>query len=416
MSKKLLFFLGLAFIPVVLLGYFFPERALDSGRGIFPTIEDANVVVFVQDICPHCDDFKEFAEKNGWNVQYYDVTSTNGQKQFIKLQERAPSLSQGVPTVVIDGKVTQGYEKDETTGQYLLKQLSDCQIRSNAPCQPFEEFLATDVHVTVKSAAEGTCTEDCEVDFDQFVFDLPIVGEVDLLLLSLPALSILLGFLDGFNPCAMWVLITLLTLLINTRDMKKVWVIGGTFLFVSGAVYYVFIAAWLNAFLVIGYNMWLQKIIGLVAIGGGGFYLYEAIGKDPNACHVTNVKSKKRTIEQMQAIMRISVWPAMILGVAILAISVNMIELVCTAGLPAIFTQILAFNDVSTLARYGYMGLFILMYMIDDLVIFAIAVYTLHATGLTKKYARFTLVFGGFLMYALGLLLIFAPESLVFQA
>jgi hypothetical protein len=92
-----------------------------------------------------------------------------------------------------------------------------------------------------------------------------------------------------------------------------------------------------------------------------------------------------------------------------------MIELVCTAGLPAIFTQILAFNDVSTIARYWYIFLYILLYMIDDTIIFAIAVYTLHATGLTNKYRRFTFVFGGFLMYALGMLLIFAPEMLTFS-
>jgi len=105
----------------------------------------------------------------------------------------------------------------------------------------------------------------------------------------------------------------------------------------------------------------------------------------------------------------------MILGVAVLAVSVNMIELVCTAGLPAVFTQILAFNNITDAARYGYIGLFILMYMIDDLVIFGIAVYTLHATGITTKYRRFTLIFGGLLMYGLGMLLIFAPELLTFN-
>ena len=89
-----------------------------------------------------------------------------------------------------------------------------------------------------------------------------------------------------------------------------------------------------------------------------------------------------------------------------------MIELVCTAGLPAIFTQILAFNDVTNAARYGYIGLYIMMYMIDDIVIFSIAVMTLHASGLTTKYRSLTLIFGGVLMYTLGLLLIFAPEVL----
>jgi hypothetical protein len=197
--------------------------------------------------------------------------------------------------------------------------------------------------------------------------------------------------------------------------MKKIWTIGGIFLFVSGAVYYFFIAAWLNAFMLVGFNVWVQKIIGLVAIGGGGFYLYEAIGKDPNECKVGNLSSKQKTIQKMKNVINRTYWPAMIVGVAILAFSVNLIELVCTAGLPAVFTQILAFNDVGNLARYGYMLLFIIMYMIDDLVIFTIAVYTLHATGLTKKYARFTLIFGGVLMYGLGMLMLFAPELLTFS-
>ena len=143
--------------------------------------------------------------------------------------------------------------------------------------------------------------------------------------------------------------------------------------------------------------------------------MYEAIGKDPNECKVGNLSSKQKTIQKMKNVINRTYWPAMIVGVAILAFSVNLIELVCTAGLPAVFTQILAFNDVGNLARYGYMLLFIIMYMIDDLVIFTIAVYTLHATGLTKKYARFTLIFGGVLMYGLGMLMLFAPELLTFS-
>lgn len=413
-NRRLIGFLVLAFVPAVILGMLFPSRALNGapGSGEVHSTPGAPMVVFVSDSCPHCADLKAFAAQKEWEVEYLGITRPESQTLFKKLQEKAPDLQQGVPTIYLNGRIIQGYKTDETTGQILDFFYEDCQ-RSNAGCMPLDEFLNTDWHVNIETA-EGICTEGCEVDLDKYVFNLPLFGEVDLLLLSLPALSILLGFLDGFNPCAMWVLVTLLTLLINTRDMRRVWAIGGTFLFVSAAVYYLFIATWLNVFLLIGYNLWVQKIIGLVAIGGGGFYLYEALGKDPNACKVTNPNEKRRTIDRMKSVIQISVWPLMILGVAILAVSVNMIELVCTAGLPAVFTQILAFNQVSTLARYLYMGLYILLYMIDDLVIFAIAVYTLHATGLTKRYARFTLVFGGVLMYALGMLMIFTPEWLTF--
>ena len=416
--KRLSFFFGLAMIPVIVLAVLYPDRFM-HGPSIgaeekYPANPGADIVVFVRDGCPHCADFHEFANEQGWIVDYHEVTEIDSQKMFQDVQAHTPNLNQGVPTIILNGRVMQGYDTHETSGEKIMKRYDTCKESADG-CLSYDDFIASNAIVELESAAEGTCTEDCDADLDKYVFDLWIIGEVDLTLLSLPMLSILLGFLDGFNPCAMWVLITLLTLLINTHDMKKVWIIGSTFLFVSGAVYYLFIAAWLNVFLLIGFNAVVQKIIGLVAILGGGFYLYEAFGKDPNQCKVTNLERRQKTIAKMKKIMEISAWPAMIVGVSILAVSVNMIELVCTAGLPAIFTQILAFNNVTNAARYGYIGLFILMYMIDDFIIFGIAIYTLHATGLTTKYRRFTLIFGGLLMYFLGLLLIFAPEVLTFS-
>lgn len=407
-------FLVAALIPVAILTYLHPEKAFEKPEVSehYVSVQGADTVAFVRDGCPHCAAFEEYAKEHGIDVQYHEVTQIDSQKLFSELQDRAPTLNQGVPTIVINGTVSQGYDTDEH-GQAIEARLASCQGTEEG-CLPFSEFLESDAKVEVQAAGE-TCTEDCEADLDKYTLDLWFIGKTDLTLLSLPALSILLGFLDGFNPCAMWVLITLLTLLINTHDMKKVWIVGGTFLFISGAVYYLFIAAWLNVFLIIGYNFWVQKVIGIVAIGGGGFYLYEAFGKDPNQCKVTNLSRRQKTIAKMKSVMQITQWPALILGVSVLAVSVNMIELVCTAGLPAVFTQILAFNDITDAARYGYIGLFIMMYMIDDLIIFAIAIKTLHATGLTTKYRRFTLMVGGVLMYSLGLMLIFAPELLTFH-
>jgi len=403
-----------AIAPLVILSLMFPDRILKNRvpSETYHSVQGADIVAFVRDGCPHCAAFEAFAAEKEWDVQYHEITEIDSSSLFKKVQDRAVVLNQGVPTIIINNQIVQGYEDDELTGTKLENMVNKCR-GSPEGCASFDDFVASDKKVEVQNAG-STCVEDCEADLSKYIFNFPVIGEVDLTLMSLPALSILLGFLDGFNPCAMWVLITLLTLLINTHDMKKVWIIGGTFLFVSGAVYYLFIAAWLNVFLLIGFNAWVQKVIGLVALGGGGFYLYEAIGKNPNECHVTNMGKRQRTIAKMKEIMQIAKWPAMILAVAVLAVSVNMIELVCTAGLPAVFTQILAFNDVTNAARYGYIGLFIMMYMIDDLVIFGIAIYTLHATGLTTKYRRFTLIFGGLLMYALGLLLLFAPEVLTF--
>ena len=412
--KRLALFLTIALLPVILIGYLYPDRVLKgpSLTEVFHSTPGADIVVFIRDGCPHCAAFEKYALEREWNIEYHEVTQIDSQKIFLQLQERAPLLNQGVPTIIINGSITQGYEDDQT-GEFLKKKLDTCQSSPDG-CLSFEEFLASDKQVAVESAG-ATCTEDCEADESKYIFDLWIFGEVNLLDLSLPALSMLLGFLDGFNPCAMWVLVTLLTLLIATRDMKKIVIVAGTFLLVSGIMYYLFIAAWLNVFLLIGYNLWVQKIIGIVAIGAGGFYLYEAFGKDPNVCHVTDHRRRQKIIEWMKRVSQAAAWPTMLIGISILAISVNMIELVCTAGLPAVFTQILAFNEVPDLMRYWYSFLYILLYMIDDTIIFIIALVTLRASGMTTKYRRFTLIFGGILMYALGMLLIFAPEALTFQ-
>ena len=383
-------------------------------------LEATTMHVFVREGCPHCADFKAFmaAWEEAPSVAYYEVMEPETQELFKKVQLRLPGLQQGVPTIILDGHIIQGYDKDETTGKRVRETYEACKDREGG-CITFDEFLdgqGAKSLLETSSTCSGDPTKPCEANYDeeQFIFDFWFVGRTDLRDLSLPVLSIVLGGLDGFNPCAMWVLITLLTLLINTRSWVKIWVIGGTFLLVSGIMYYIFIAAWLNIFLLIGYNHWVQKIIGIVAIGGGSFYLYEAFGKDPNMCKITDHKRRARTIERMKGVVAAATWPAMILGVAILAVSVNLIELVCTAGLPAIFTQILAFNPLTDLERYMYLGLYILTYMFDDLVIFAIAITTLHATGFTTKYRRFTMIFGGVLMGVLGVLLIFWPEALTF--
>ena len=415
--KRLLIFFAFGLVPVAILATLYPQRFIEG-----PQLADqhyipdpgADIVAFVREGCPHCAAFFEFVQEQEWRVDYHEITNIDTQRMFEELQQRAPTLNQGVPTIIIDGRVFQGYDTDETSGVGLKTVYESCR-GSPEGCLSYEEFISSNRTVEVELSTAGTCTEDCEADLDKYVFDLWIFGEVDLTLLSLPALAILLGFLDGFNPCAMWVLITLLTLLINTHDMRKVWIIGSTFLLVSGAVYYLFIAAWLNVFLLIGFNVIVQKLIGAIAIFGGAFYLYEALGRDPTVCHVASHSRRQKIIERMKDVAQRTQWPAMIFGVIVLATSVNMIELVCTAGLPAIFTQILAFNNISDLARYGYIGLYILLYLIDDFAIFAVAIYTLHATGLTTKYRRFTLIFGGVLMYSLGLLLIFAPELLTFH-
>lgn len=375
---------------------------------------EVDVHVFVREGCPHCAAEKEFfADWSEVAPVYHEVTERESQELFRRLQQRVPGLQQAVPITVVDGKVLQGFDIAETTGRRFRTIVEACTARPEG-CQSFASLLSG-TGTTAAVASGAGCDEGCEGDPDagQFLFDLWWIGEVNLRLLSLPTLAVVLGGLDGFNPCAMWVLISLLTLLINTRSLRTTCLVTGIFLLVSGIMYYVFIAAWLHTFLLIGVNWWLTKIIGLMAVGGGSFYLYQVVAKDPNACKVTDLQQRQRVMVRMHAIMSATSLPAMLVGVAVLAFSVNLFEIVCTAGLPAIFAQILALNDLSLAQYHGLLLLYVLTYMFDDVIIFSIAIATLHCSGLTTRYRRFTLIFGGFLMLVLGFLLLFKPDVLV---
>jgi len=431
---KKIFIVGAVFLSLFL--GVLPAEAHEGAHGHTwgPVDHDTVMHVFVRDGCPHCATLERFMDEwfeagNAPDVTYYEVLNKATQELFAKVQARMPGLTQGVPTIILDGHIIQGYETDLTTGKRIRDLYGRCAKREGGSsprslgeggCITFDAFMEG---AGAKSIAESsdTCSGDpehpCEANYDdeRFIFDFWFVGKTDLRDLSLPVLSLILGGLDGFNPCAMWVLISLLTLLINTRSWTKIIVIGGTFLLVSGVMYYIFIAAWLNVFLLLGFNQIIQKIIGIVAIGGGSFYLYEAFGKDPNQCKVTSFSHRQKTIERMKKALSASSWPLMVGGVAVLAISVNLVELVCTAGLPAIFSAILAQSALTTAEHSWYLLLYILAYMFDDFIIYVIAIGTLHATGFTTKYRRFTLIFGGVLMATLGVLLIFFPEVLTFD-
>ncbi|MDH3346515.1 MAG: hypothetical protein OEM02_00245 [Desulfobulbaceae bacterium] len=420
MKKKRLFlyFIIISMLPILVLAAFFPERLVRESSKIerLYSVSGADIVVFAQYDCSHCRAFKKFALHQGWSVEYYDIAEEHGREVFKKLRGRVPQLTYSTPTIVINAHIFQGYDNEENIGKKLDQVLTDCRGSING-CLPFAELLEQGSAVSQEAAAGTFCSletpsEECGRD-ERFVFDLWLFGETDLQQLSLPVLSILLGFLDGFNPCAMWVLVSLLTLLLALNDMRKMVIIGLTFLFVSGAMYYLFIAAWLNVFILLGYNFWVQKSIGLVAVGAGVFYLYQAFGTDPNACKVTGHEQRKRITVRMEKLIRQSAWLFILGGTVVLAVSVNMIELVCTAGLPAVYTQILANNPLTILVKHLYLGLYILFYMLDDMVIFLAALFTMRATGLTTRYRVFTSIVGGVLMYSLGLLMIFFPDALI---
>jgi hypothetical protein len=231
--------------------------------------------------------------------------------------------------------------------------------------------------------------------------------------LGLPLFTVALGLLDGFNPCAMWVLLFLLAMLAGQHDRKRMAVTAGTFVLASGAIYYAFMAAWLNVFLLIGVSRAVQVVLGLVAIAIGVLNTKDFIAFRRGPSLSIPESAKPGIYVRVRQVLRADTLAASALGVAALAVLVNFVELLCTAGFPAVYTSVLARAGLSTGARAAYLALYNVAYIADDALMVTIAVVTLTRRRLTETAGRWLKLASGLVMLALGLVLLFAPAWLM---
>ncbi|XMB72336.1 hypothetical protein RJI07_00165 [Mycoplasmatota bacterium WC30] len=365
-----------------------------------------NISFFYSETCLNCHDMHDYLaelelEYSNINIISYGVIDDDNMDL---LKEVADIFNQNpeVPTVVIGGLSFVGYNTQieldlENT---IIKYSDNDFVDVMAKILNDEEILITDIDSLERS-----------------VLRLPIIGEVEIGDLSLFLGAVVLGLVDGFNPCAMWVLIFLISMLINMKDRKRMWIIGITFLFTSALVYFLIMVSWLQLAVSLVAVTWIRYLIGLIALVFGGYNIYKFV-KTRNVdvgCEVTNDKQRKKIIEKIKGIVKKRSLIIALLGVMLLALTVNLIELACSAGLPLLYTQILAYNDLSTGMYFFYIGIYILLFLIDDLIIFTIAMITMKVTGISNKYSRYSTVIGGVIMLIIAVLLIFFPNIIMFN-
>ena len=194
------------------------------------------------------------------------------------------------------------------------------------------------------------------------------------------------------------------------KSRKRMWFLGVAFIFTSALVYFLFMSAWLNLILFLGLVIWVRVIIGALALFGGGYNLKEFLFNKDSGCRVADDDKRQKVFKKIKNIIgQNSAWLAL-MGIIVLALLVNLVELFCSAGLPAVYTQVLALTELSKAQYYLYILLYIFFFMLDDLFIFFVAMITLGMTGITTKYTRYSKLIGGLLMPWSALLLIFKPQ------
>lgn len=375
---------------------------------VFAEDNDVTIHLFWAKGCPHCAQEKVFLQSLQQKyprlaVVDYEITSKRENLELLeKTGKELDADVSGVPFTVIGKQYISGYLDDKTTGALIEQLVIDAQ--ENGSTDLVGSLVAkNDENQTVKQA----------INIPESIA-LPLFGRVEIKNLSLPALTFIIALLDGFNPCAMWVLLFLISLLLGMKDKVRMWILGIAFIAASAFVYFLFLATWLNLFLFLGFVIWVRVVIGLVALGAGGYYLRDYIVNKDAACKVTGGEKRQKVFARLREITQSRQFLLALGGIILLAFAVNLVELICSAGLPAVYTQILAMAKLPSWQYYLYLLFYILIFMLDDLFVFIVAMTTLKAVGLESKYARYSHLIGGVLMLIIGLLLLFKPELLMF--
>lgn len=381
--------------------------------------------------CPHCAKEIKFFEsiKDKYpdlNVIGYEVYYS--QENSLLMQKVANYLGTeggGVPFLIIGDEYFVGFGENSSPSE-IEARINKCLVNkcSNEVGHILgfqnEEVssLSQEESINANNLDDEEVTPELDINTEikenEKIIKLPFLGETDIYKLSLPILAVLMGLLDGFNPCALWTLLFLISLLLGINNRKRMWTLGVAFIIASASVYFIFMSAWLNLVLFLGLIIWVRLAIALLALFGGVYSIREFFTTPTNGCKVTGNEKRQKVFEKLKNIVKQNnLWLALG-GIILLAFLVNLVELICSAGLPAVFTQVLVMNNLSTWGYYSYILLYIFFFMIDDLFVFFMAMITLKMTGITTKYAKYSHLIGGILMVTIGILLVFKPEWLMF--
>ncbi|QPK61760.1 NrdH-redoxin [Methylomonas sp. LL1] len=338
--------------------------------------------VYVRDGCPHCAEAKKYLpriaqQRPQLKIVYRSLDQEpDARIELINLSRQAGIWPPGVPTFVMHGKVFVGFDSAENSGPPLLA------------------FI------------DNAATMGQQVDGGWF-------GTISVERLGLPLFTLALGLLDGFNPCAMWVLLFLLSLLIRMQNRQRMALVAGTFVLISGAVYFAFMAAWLNVFLIMGMSNPVRWALACMALLIGLVNVKDYFAFKQGFSFSIPEAAKPGLYARMRQLLQTEALAASLLSVAILAVLVNFIELLCTAGLPAIYTAVLSQQGFSMIQYYAYLLLYIVAYIADDSLMVAIAVITLGSHKLTEQSGRWLKLISGCVMVALALAMLLRPDWLM---
>lgn len=351
-----------------------------------PDREQVELVLFHGDGCPHCGAMREFLDELQGRVPDLVVTEyevwydTTNQSVFTETLAALGEEPEAVPTVVIDDIVIVGHS----------------------------DAIERRIEGIVDDLSEGLVP----TDEDEFVIDVPLVGAVDVGSGSLIGATALIAVVDGVNPCSLWVLSMLLALVVHSGSRARVFAVGGVFLLITSLLYGLYMIGAYSTLSLVGEQTWIRVGVALVAGTFGVLHIKEHFTtRGPSvtigAEHKPGLFQKMRRLADMDRSL-----PATLGGTAVLAVGVSLLETPCTAGLPLLWTNLIADRGVPTSGAVVLFLLYLVIFLIDELVIFGATVFTMRAAKLQEHHGQALQLIGGTLMLTLAVAMIAAPSAM----
>lgn len=365
------------------------------------TAPNADIEVFVREGCPHCANAEQFLsnlqrEQPDLRIRILDVQKDAAAlARLTEIAQAQKALPVRVPAFYVHGHLIVGYANETSTGRWLRAELAQAQAEKSAPnsdagsCAPAATPSCTAADPTTPALSED--------------FAVTLLGQrISLTQIGLPLFTIAMGLLDGFNPCSLWVLVLMISLLAPMGDRVRMLAIAGTFVVVEGVAYFLFMAAWLNLFLFVGLSRASELILAGIALLAGGINLKDFFAYGRGVSLSIPASAKPGIYAKLRAILQAENLRAAIIGAVVLAILVQWVELLCTSGFPALYTRILTLRETAGVGYYGYLLLYNAAYMFDDLLVLGIGVVTLSQRRLQEQQGRWLKLISGAVMVALG--------------
>jgi thiol-disulfide isomerase/thioredoxin len=453
------------------LNLFTLEQALASDHPI--------LYLFWGEGCPHCEKEKNFLEKlhtkyPELEMRWFEVRDHYEFSELGNAMRKAYGLQSTSVPVTFIGKWAQiGFLSDETTGEDIKNEVVACIQQecidaiemigpriiagiisdeasrkkpggwelypATASPRKLDSTQVKEVQQTEASTqqnpSQGSNNSSATQKGDNLrkagTTSIPLFGKISVDQIGLPAFTFLIAIVDGFNPCTMWVLSFLLSLVIYAKSRSRILLIGGIFVLVCGMIYFLFMAAWLNAFMLFimakkytfmlfDYSvrfsllMVVRILVSIAAIVMGIINCKDFFFFKKGVSLTISDSSQSKLFKKMRQIIHTAALPGVIFGTIVLAATASFIELPCTAGFPVIYTKVLTLQNFSTPQYYLYLVFYNMVYVIPLLTIISVFAWKMGGRKMTEKEGKILKLIGGALMLVLGILLLVKPEILMF--